>query len=478
MPQHLFRWIRASACRGLCVSLGLAGLALALTSVAAHASPSARSPDGAAPSAVEPAPQPPARRSFDTADEGAPTPRAFRFDGSYVAAWSRRAARAIALDPNTTIPYLIPAHEPFHEGVYVWDAWPLRTPDGAVAEIAGWNVLIALTAKAGSDSPYPFYSRSTWRFYYAKDGRWLPGGVLFDRTAALGSRQWAGSAVYDPQASRATFYYTAVGDPQAADLASDAPRRALPSGHPAAGRPDTTQRMAAVSASVSAGANGVAFSDFSAHELILEADGEIYATRGAFIPDQVIYGMRDPEYWRDGETGAEYILFTANAAGFPSPHNGVVGLARRIDGEWQLQRPILVAPGVSSQLERPHLVRRDDGLYLFFSTHAFTFADGLSGPEGLYGFYSKSGDLYGLWQPINGHGLVAGNPPQSPTQAYSFLVLPDGRVMSYVNTPYGFKNDPAESRKMVGGPAPMFRIALEQGQSTIVAAPTPTRRVD
>ena len=201
-------------------------------------------------------------------------------------------------------------------------------------------------------------------------------------------------------------------------------------------------------------------------------------TESAFIPNQVIYGMRDPAYYRDAESGREYILFTANAAGFPPPYNGVVGIAEKVGGRWALQRPLIVAPGVSSQLERPHVVRRDDGLYIFFSTHAFTFADGLSGPEGVYGFYNPDGDLHGHFTPMNGSGLVAGNPTASSVQAYSYLVLPDGKVMSYVNTPYGFGKDPDESREFVGAPAPLFQIGFEHGKSAIIAAPDTTLFVD
>lgn len=421
---------------------------------------------------------PPVKSVIAPLDTDAETPSSFRFSGTYVSPWLVTAAQSISLGPDTTIPYMIPPSEPFHEGIYVWDAWPVRTPDGTIAEIDGWTVLVGLTAEVDGDSQFPFYSRSTWRYYYGKDGRWLPGGVVFNRKEALGSRQWAGSTLFDPDSNRVTFYYTAVGTPDAESLQADIPERDFADTHPASGRPDTTQRMAAVSATVSSGANGISFADFGPHEIILEADGDIYATAEGFVPNNVIYGMRDPEYWRDTETGGEYILFTANAAGFPPPYNGTVGLAERVDGVWQLRRPILVAPGVSSQLERPHLVRHEDGLYLFFSTHSFTFAEGLSGPEGLYGFWSPSGELYGSWQPINGHGLVAGNPPQSPTQAYSYLALPDGHVMSYINTPYGFKNDPTEKRQMVGAPAPMFRITLEKGRSTIISAPATTIAVD
>lgn len=347
----------------------------------------------------------------------------------------------------------------------------MRTPDGAVAVIDDWVVMVGLSSETDAGSDYPFYTRSTWRYWYTRDGNWIPGGVAFERTEALGSRQWAGSTIYDPDSNEITFYYTAVGALDAESLEADDPPRAMSNSHPGAGRPNTEQRMAMVTASVSVGDTGVSFSDFGEHEMILKADGEIYVTEAAYIPGNVIYGMRDPHYWLDDETGREYILFTANAAGMPDPFNGVVGLAEKLDGEWTLQRPIIAAPGVSSQLERPHVVVRDDGLYVFFSTHSFTFADGLNGPEGLYGFYNAEGDIRGTYTAMNGTGLVLGNPPAAPNQIYSYLVLPDGKVMSYVNTPYGFADNPDSEKEFIGAPAPLVQIGMKEGQSTLLAAP-------
>lgn len=403
--------------------------------------------------------------------EAKQTPDAFSFNGTYVSGWPPSAARNISLNESNTFPYLIPDTKPFEEGVYAWDAWPVRTPDGGVAVIDDWVVMVGLSSETDANSDFPFFTRSTWRYWYTRNGEWTPGGVIFERTKALGSRQWAGSTIYDPESNQITFYYTAVGALDAESLEADTPTRALSDGHPGAGRPNTEQRMAMVTASVSAGDTGVSFSDFGDHEMILEADGEIYVTEEAYIPGKVIYGMRDPHYWLDDKTGKEYILFTANAAGMPDPFNGVVGLAEKIDGTWTLQRPIIAAPGVSSQLERPHVITRDDGLYVFFSTHSFTFADGLDGPEGLYGFYTAEGDIRGTYSAMNGTGLVLGNPPAAPNQTYSYLVLPDGKVMSYVNTPYGYANDPKSGKKFIGAPAPLLQVGLKGGQSMLLAAP-------
>ena len=39
----------------------------------------------------------------------------------------------------------------------------------------------------------------------------------------------------------------------------------------------------------------------------------------------------------------------------------------------------------------------------------------------------------GPWRLINGTGIVAANPAEEPTQAYSWLVLPDASVTSFVD---------------------------------------------
>ena len=49
----------------------------------------------------------------------------------------------------------------------------------------------------------------------------------------------------------------------------------------------------------------------------------------------------------------------------------------------------------------------------------------------LYGFVAPA--LAGPWEPVNGSGLVLRNPEAEPLQAYSWLVLPDLRVTSFVD---------------------------------------------
>jgi levansucrase len=403
---------------------------------------------------------------MEHADQGGmATPDAFRFRGHMASVWTREDVEGVQQDSPVTMPLMIHPEEPFEEGVYVWDAWPIRNPDGTVAEIDGWVVKVGLSAEWDEvdETGWEFFTLSTWRYWYTRDGEWRPGGIIFEREEALGSRQWAGSTFYDPETQEVTFYYTAVGRPDAEGIDDDMPERAISIHNEAAGRPLTEQRLAMVTASVSSSDEGIAFSDFGEHEIIAEADGRLYDTIETYLASEAVYGFRDPEYMVDPHTGREHILFTANAAGVRGPYNGVVGLVTKSDdGDWELQPPIIVSMGVNSQLERPHVVYREDGAYLFFSTHDFTFAPEVHGPRGLYGFYSETGSLEGRWVPLNEHGLVAANPPTAEAQTYSYLVLPDGLVMSYLNHTWGFELDPEnDGREMYGGPGPMFRIGMD-----------------
>lgn len=450
--------------------LSTAALVLVATSVPLPATAEAPDePEAAAGAAADDA------TPMDHADQsGMETPAAFRFPGHMASVWTRGDVEEIHQDTPVTMPLMIHPETFFEEGVYVWDAWPIRNPDGSVAEIDGWVVKVGLSAEWDEvdETGWEFFTLSTWRYWYTRDGEWRPGGVIFEREEALGSRQWAGSTFYDPETQEVTFYYTAVGRPDAEGIDEDMPDRAISIHNEAAGRPLTEQRLAMVTASVSASDEGIAFGDFGEHEIIAEADGRYYDTIETYLASEAVYGFRDPEYMVDPHTGQEHILFTANAAGVAGPYNGVVGLVtKNDDGAWELEPPIIVSMGVNSQLERPHVVYREDGAYLFFSTHDFTFAPELHGPRGLYGFYSPTGSLKGRWVPLNEHGLVAANPPDAEAQTYSYLVLPDGLVMSYLNHTYGFDMDPEhDAREMFGGPGPMFRIGMDGPMATVVEA--------
>lgn len=136
--------------------------------------------------------------------------------------------------------------------------------------------------------------------------------------------------------------------------------------------------------------------------------------------------------------------------------------------------PLLTAVGVNKELERPHLVTDSGRYYLFFTTHYWTFAPGCSGPEGLYGFVAA--EVSGPYRPLNGSGLVLGNPPLEPHQAYSWLVLDDGTALSFADYPglagrdleAEFRRDPGFKKRLFGGTAaPAVRIDLNGDRAAL-----------
>jgi levansucrase len=169
-----------------------------------------------------------------------------------------------------------------------------------------------------------------------------------------------------------------------------------------------------------------------------------------------IKAFRDPTWFRDPADGNEYLLFTASLAASSSAFNGSIGVACRSGHGWELRPPLITADGVNNELERPHIVVADSRYYLFWSTQASVFAPGITAPTGLYGMVAPR--LQGPWTPINGTGLVIGNPPAAPDQAYSWLVLADLRVTSFIDRCPGF----------VGRPAPELRLMLSGDSAALV----------
>ena len=191
-----------------------------------------------------------------------------------------------------------------------------------------------------------------------------------------------------------------------------------------------------------------------------------------------IKAFRDPFWFRDPADGQCYIVFTGSLAQSASAYNGAVGIARASSDDgysgFALLPPILHADGVNNELERPHVVMQDGLYYLFWSTQTRTFnPDGPAGPNGLYGMVADS--LFGAYTPLNGHGLVMGNPVSEPTQCYSWQVLDDLSVISFVDhwgmQGRNFDTHPELLRQQFGGtPAPMARITVSDNSTTIFAS--------
>jgi levansucrase len=382
--------------------------------------------------------------------------------------WTREQANRIRRAESTVAPIVYPPEGRPNEDVHVWDSWLLRDRHGEVAEVDGWRVLFSLTAPADL-VPGKRHDVATIRYFYSRDGHeWHPGGTVFDGDA-LGQRQWAGCALYDD--GDLYLYYTAAGRADSDVL-------------------EYTQRIAlAAGGDLSTAASGVSVEGPWDHGLILEPDGEYYETetqsRG------MIYTFRDPWFYEDPATGETCLLFEANTpvdedtdACDCDPetrqYNGCVGVAVSESGdptEWTLRPPLFDGACVNQELERPHVVRRDGRYYLFVSSHRHTFAPGIEGYDGLYGYVADT--LGGPYRPLNDSGLVVTNPANAPFQSYSWMVYPhdEDLLVQYFFNYYDFAGESldaigdlgeAEQKRRFGGTlGPTLRLTVDGDRTRI-----------
>lgn len=366
--------------------------------------------------------------------------------------WSRDAVASIALQPVPQVP-LIDGNgvSRILPGYDLWDYWPVQERDGRTADIAGGALQMLLSAPVQPD-PESRHARARIRLMHETPHGWRDLGYLLPDGFAPGSREWSGSAIVTPDHDRVTLYFTAAG-------------------HRGEAEPSFDQRLFETSAVLSIDAGVPRLSDWTNPVESVVADGEIYTrdmTGGGGIG--TIKAFRDPAWFCDPADGAEYLVFAASLAQSTSPWNGAIAVARREQGRWALHPPLITADGLNNELERPHIVHHRNRYYCFWVTQRKVFAsDGPSGPTGLYGMVADQ--LTGPWSALNGSGLVCGNPPEAPIQAYSWLVLGELSVLSFVDRPGLTANprDPEEARRHFGGtPATPFRLLLDADRATVV----------
>ena len=378
----------------------------------------------------------------------APLP-AFPADAATPTPWTAVEARAAADQPAAALPVIAAADVvpiiPDHD---LWDMWPIADADGrtVVVEDRSWWFFLATPR---FDDPDDRHDAARIRLTSRNADGWRDHGDAFPDGFAPGSREWSGSAVLDADGVTLTMYFTASG------------RR---------GGPRTfEQRLFETRGRFADGRVG----DWSAPVESVAADGASYVCADqAEAVDGRIKGFRDPGYFRDPADGTEYLLFCGSAGWVDDVHDGIVGVARRAGGAqaWTLAPPLVESIGVNSELERPHIVLHDGRYYLFWSTQAKRFADGIGAPTGLYGMVAS--DMAGPWRPLNGSGLVAANPAAEPYQGYCWWVTGECDVISFVDfwglagaTP----DDAGTRRAHFGGTAaPWFRLALRDDVANVV----------
>lgn len=360
--------------------------------------------------------------------------------------WSRANVAVIADHNSPCAPLIDPAAiEPLLPGLDLWDHWPVQMRDGRIADIAGGALMMFLSAPADGD-PDARHAIARLRLMHRTSAGWRDLGLVLPDGLSPGSREWAGSAILSDDGAGLTLYFTAAGRRGEETLSFE-------------------QRLFEMTAIIRVNGDDISLSNWSAPLESIVADGAIYmrnmAGGGAI---GTIKAFRDPSYFRDPSDGCEYLLFSGSLGNSNSNWNGAIGAARRNGGAgWSLLPPLVTADGLNNELERPHVVVAAGRYYLFWSSQRKVFADGgPSGPNGLYGMVGDS--LDGPWSPLNDTGLVFANPSAAPFQAYSWLVLPDLSVLSFVDI-VGLDRMPrnaAEARAHFGGtPAPTLNLRLD-----------------
>lgn len=329
----------------------------------------------------------------------------------------------------------------------LWDFWPLQTEDGQVAAQGERTWWFFLSSERFADPGHRHSSARIRLLSHDADG-WHDHGDALPEELSPGTREWAGSSVLADDGRTVLLLFTAAG------------RRG--------GEFSFEQRMFLAEGVLTADALG----SWQTPQEIVGSDGRRYAVvNQAEGQAGEIKAFRDPAWFRDPLTGKRHILFTASAGWSADPFNGIVGLAT-LDGDtWRLEDPLVEAVGVNNELERAHVVFHDDQYYLFWSTQRRTFSPSVQpGPNGLYAMVAPG--LHGPWMPVNGNGLVAGNPAVEPTQTYSWWVTADGTVYSFIDhwgmAGRGFAEHPELLRSQFGGtPAPTFRLRFMGDKITI-----------
>jgi levansucrase len=373
--------------------------------------------------------------------------------------WSPDQVAGISDSRLPTIPQVTAADlQDILPGYQLWDCWTIETAQGDAVMFEGWTPWVIMCAPRDLH-PDLRHDVARLRLMIERAGEWRDCGYLLPGDLNPGSREWAGSTVYDPGAHCVTLFYTVTG------------RRGEAS-------PSFEQRLFQTEGVLTVIDGLPRVKDWSVpHENVI-SDGVDY-----MIVDQHegkpgwIKGFRDPFHFRDPADGLDYLLFTGSLQQSSSDHNGVIGIARSTDGlyaDWQLLPPLISADGLNNELERP-VLRFHDGLYyLFWSTQRKVFATGgPTGPTGLYGMVADS--ILGPYRPLNETALVAPNPAEEPHQTYSWWVTQALEVAGFVDL-WGLDGqDPVADPELVaqnfgGTLAPRFRLALEGQTAHIIAS--------
>lgn len=372
--------------------------------------------------------------------------------GEKASLWTGRDVLAIAASKHDAAP-VITARDfsRVSDALDIWDAWPIQDDAGIPFVLPGGETLWMALSSPRFENPDDRHGHARIHLLSCVQGQWTDLGPAMPDDFSPGSREWSGSAVLDDDGRSLTLYFTATGRRGEAALSFE-------------------QRLFLAQARLVRTSAAYALTDWTGLCEFVVRDPRLYmagddggGTVGA------IKAFRDPAYFRDPKTGARYVFFAGSKAGSRSAFNGVIGAATALEdpaAPWRLLAPLVSADGLNNELERPHVVHHDGLYYLFWSTQSHVFdPNGPVGPTGLYGMVSDS--LLGGWRPLNGSGLVFSNPACAPRQAYSWLVMPDLQVTSFVDD---WGDDAGRPALRFGATfAPMVRLWLKGDTAGVVS---------
>ncbi|QFU99536.1 Levansucrase [Luteimicrobium xylanilyticum] len=447
---------------------------------------------------------------FETRTPGFANPtthsqRAFSPYAEFTSRWTRADAMQIKAMSDPTAPsrqsslparYTMPAipqsFPDTNKRVWVWDTWTLTDARSNQISYRGWEVIFSLVADR--DAGYSFDERHTHArigYFYRKagvpasqrpaNGGWKYGGHLvpdgasaqiFTDKSFSSQTEWSGSTRIFT-GGKVQLFYTDVAFYRNADGTDRKPY---------------DPRITTSLGKIHADARGVWFTGFGKHKQLLVPDGNYYQDN----QQNPYVNFRDPFTFTDPRhPGKTFMVFEGNTAvqrgdractgadlGYDprDPYKeslqtvmddgaqyqmGNIGLAvadNKSLTKWHFLAPLLSANCVTDQMERPQIYISGGKYYLFTISHRSTYAHGLDGPDGVYGFVGKG--VRSDFEPLNrGSGLALGNPTnlnfapgtpyapdynQSPYayQSYSHYVQPGGLVESFIDsigTPDSFR---------------------------------------
>lgn len=366
-------------------------------------------------------------------------------------AWTTEHVQGIAHQQFSTVPIITKQQvHPIIPGMMLWDMWPIQTKFGEIAEIAGGSMWMVLSAPDHGD-PGRRHFEARIRLLHLVEGQWHDRGQLLPDAMIDYEREWAGTGVLIDNV--VSIYFTAAGTHEQAR----GYQQRLFEAHGTLQADGSITDWSTPHASLANCGNYYEFAD--------QQDGE---------PGKIV-AFRDPAYFCDPADGKEYLIFSASLAGSQSEYNGAIGIAERSGPHsWTLLPPLAHADGVNNEMERAHIVVKDGLYYLFWVTQAGTYNPaGPVGPTGLYGMVADS--LFGDYRPLNGTGLVLANPPEEPSQTYSWHVTKELLVSSFVDhwglNGRSLHNNPQLVSESFGGtPAPFMTIKLDGDEAELLTA--------